>query len=336
MATVYLAHDVRHDRKVAIKVLHDDLGQTLGAERFLAEIRTTARLQHPHILPLLDSGTVPAQGDARSILYYVMPYVDGETLRARLERSGAMAPDDAVRLATQIAAALEHAHRRGVVHRDVKPENVLIADDLPVVADFGIALAVEQSRDQRLTQTGTSLGTPAYMSPEQITGEAELDGRSDQYSLACMWFEMLCGRPPYRGATAQATFVEHMVAPIPSLSAARAPVSTSVAAAIRQGLEKDPANRFATVAEFAAGLTSPGTAPARASAAATDNSIIVLPFENVSADAENEYFADGLTDELITDLSKVGALRVIARSSARALKGDTRPRSALGRELNVR
>src|SRR4029078_13367663 len=195
MATVYLAHDLRHDRDVAIKVLHSDLGAALGAERFLSEIRTTARLQHPHIPPLLDSG------DAGGLLYYVMPVVTGETLRARLERERQLPIGEVVRIASEVASALDYAHRQAVIHRDIKPENILLHDGHALVADFGIALAVTSAGGGRLTQTGLSLGTPQYMSPEQATGEREIDARSDQYSLAAVTYEMLASEPPHTGNT---------------------------------------------------------------------------------------------------------------------------------------
>src|SRR5687768_8265080 len=190
MATVYLAHDLKHDRDVAIKVLHPDLGAALGAERFLSEIRTTARLQHPHILPLLDSG------EADGLLYYVMPLVTGETLRTRLDRERQLPIADAVRIAREVAGALDYAHRHAVIHRDIKPENVLLHDGSALVADFGIALAVQQAGGQRLTQTGLSLGTPQYMSPEQAMGERTIDARSDIYALGAVTYEMLTGEPP--------------------------------------------------------------------------------------------------------------------------------------------
>jgi len=199
MATVYLAHDLRHDREVAIKVLHPDLGAALGADRFLTEIRTTARLQHPHILPLLDSGSADA-----GLLYYVMPLVTGETLRARLTRERQLPIADAVRLAREVASALDYAHQQGVIHRDIKPENILLQDGNALVADFGIALAVQQAGGQRLTQTGLSLGTPQYMSPEQAMGEKTIDPRTDIYALAAVTYEMLTGDPPFTGSSVQA------------------------------------------------------------------------------------------------------------------------------------
>jgi len=196
-ATVYLAHDLKHERDVAIKVLHPDLGAALGAERFLAEIKTTAKLQHPHILPLLDSGA------ADGLLYYVMPYVKGETLRGRLTRERQLSLDDALRVAREVADALHHAHGLGVIHRDIKPENILLQEGHALVADFGIALAVQTAGGARMTQTGLSLGTPQYMSPEQAMGERAIDARTDLYALGAVTYEMLCGEPPFTGASVQ-------------------------------------------------------------------------------------------------------------------------------------
>ena len=248
MATVYLAHDLRHDRDVAIKVLHPDLGAALGAERFLSEIRTTARLQHPHILPLLDSG------DADGSLYYVMPVVAGESLRARLERERQLPIADAVRLACEIASALDYAHRHGVIHRDIKPENVLLHDGQALVADFGIALAVQSAGTQRLTQTGLSLGTPQYMSPEQAMGERVIDARADVYALGAVTYEMLTGEPPFTGATVQAV-VARLISEEPRpLAVQRRSIPEHVDAAVMRALEKLPADRFASASEFAAAL----------------------------------------------------------------------------------
>lgn len=248
MATVYLAHDIRHERDVAIKVLHPDLGAALGAERFLSEIKTTARLQHPHILPLLDSGV------ADTLLYYVMPLVTGETLRARLERERQLPVDDAIRLAREVAAALEHAHKQGIIHRDIKPENILLQDGSALVADFGIALAVQQAGTQRLTQTGLSLGTPQYMSPEQAMGERVIDARSDQYALAAVTYEMLAGEPPFTGPSVQAIVARLMSEEPRSLSAQRRAIPDTVDDAIHRALEKLPADRFPSLADFAAAL----------------------------------------------------------------------------------
>src|SRR6476646_4150037 len=209
MATVYLAHDLRHDRDVAIKELHQDLGAALGAERFLAEIRTTARLQHPHILPLLDSGEVGG------LLYYVMPFVSGEPLRDRLTRERQLPIDDAVRITCEVADALGEAHAHGIVHRDIKPENILLRGGHALVADFGIALALSAATDGRITESGFALGTPKYMSPEQATAEKEITGRSDIYSLASVLYEMLTGDPPHTGSSAQQIIMKIIAEPVP-------------------------------------------------------------------------------------------------------------------------
>jgi serine/threonine protein kinase len=253
MATVHLAHDIRHERDVAIKVLLPDLAAALGAERFLAEIRTTAKLQHPHILPLLDSGA------ADGFLYYVMPLVTGESLRQRLERERQLPIDDAVRITREVAAALDYAHRQGVVHRDIKPENILLHDGSALVADFGIALAVQTAAGARMTQTGLSLGTPQYMSPEQAMGERAIDARSDIYSLAAVTYEMLTGEPPFTGATVQAVVAKVMSAEPEAITMTRRNVPPAVAAAVHRGLEKLPADRHGTAAEFAAALTGTGS-----------------------------------------------------------------------------
>ena len=258
MATVWLARDLRHDRDVAIKVLHPDLGAALGGERFLTEIRTTARLQHPHILPLLDSGD-----GGNGLLYYVMPYVRGETLRARLERERQLPVADAVRLAKEVAGALEHAHRQGVVHRDIKPENILLQEGSALVADFGIALAVQQAGGPRLTQTGLSLGTPQYMSPEQAMGERTIDARSDVYALGAVAYEMLAGEPPFTGPTIQAIVARLMSEEPRALIAQRKAIPEAVEAAVLRALEKLPADRFASAAEFAVALEAPTTTATR-------------------------------------------------------------------------
>ena len=248
MATVYLAHDLKHDRDVAIKVLHPDLGAALGGERFLSEIRTTARLQHPHILPLLDSG------DADGLLYYVMPLVTGETLRTRLDRERQLPVGDAVRIAREVASALDYAHRHDVIHRDIKPENVLLHDGSALVADFGIALAVQQAGGQRMTQTGLSLGTPQYMSPEQAMGERAIDARTDVYSLGALTYEMLAGEPPFTGPTVQAIVAKVVSSePVP-LASLRKSVPASVAEAVHAALEKLPADRCASAKAFANAL----------------------------------------------------------------------------------
>jgi serine/threonine-protein kinase len=253
MATVYLAHDLKHDRDVAIKVLHPDLGAALGADRFLSEIRTTARLQHPHILPLLDSG------DAGGLLYYVMPLVTGETLRARLERERQLPVDAAVGIAREVADALGYAHSHGVIHRDIKPENILLQGGHALVADFGIALAVQQAGGARMTQTGLSLGTPQYMSPEQAMGEKQIDARSDIYALGAVTYEMLVGEPPFTGPSVQAIVARLVTEEPRPITVQRKAVPLEVEAAVLRALEKIPADRFATASEFADALAGRGT-----------------------------------------------------------------------------
>ncbi len=251
MATVYLAQDLKHDRQVAIKVLRPELAAVIGAERFLSEIKTTANLQHPHILPLHDSG------EADGFLFYVMPYVEGETVRDRINREKQLPVADAVRIASEVASALDYAHRHNVIHRDIKPENILLHDGRALVADFGIALAASKAGGTRMTETGMSLGTPHYMSPEQAMGEREITARSDVYALGCVLYEMLVGEPPFTGTTAQA-IVARVVTETPRpMLPQRHTIPPQVEAAVLTALEKLPADRFATAAEFAEALTSP-------------------------------------------------------------------------------
>ncbi len=252
MATVYLAHDVKHERKVALKVLRPELAAVIGAERFLQEIKVTANLQHSHILPLYDSGA------ADSFLFYVMPYVEGETLRTRIDREKQLGVDEAVALTRAVAAALEHAHKQGVVHRDIKPENILLRDDDPLIADFGIALAVSHAGGNRLTETGLSIGTPHYMSPEQAMGDRELDARSDVYSLGAVLYEMLTGEPPYTGSTAQAIVARVITEEPRSITLQRRTVPPHVADVVHKALNKLPADRFTSAASFAEALITPG------------------------------------------------------------------------------
>ena len=261
MATVYLAHEARHDRQVALKVLRQELAAVIGADRFLAEIKTTANLQHPHILPLFDSGA------ADSFLYYVMPYVDGESLRDRLRREKQLPTADAVRIATEVAMALGYAHRHGVVHRDIKPENILLHDGQALVADFGIALAASKASGSRMTETGMSLGTPHYMSPEQAMGEREISPRSDIYALGVVLYEMLTGDPPFTGSTAQAIVARVLTESPRPIVPQRHTIPAYVEAAVLTALEKLPADRFATSAEFAEALTGRNYVPTRPSAA---------------------------------------------------------------------
>src|SRR5687768_7320813 len=261
MATVYAAYDVRHRRKVAIKVLKPELAAVLGAERFVQEITTTAALQHPHILPLFDSGT------ADGFLYYVMPFIDGETLRGKLDRETQLGIAEAVRIGTDVADALHYAHRHGVIHRDIKPENILMHDGRPTVADFGIALAVSAAAGGRMTETGLSLGTPHYMSPEQATAEKEITARSDIYSLGAVLYEMLTGSPPHTGASAQQIIMKIVTEEPAPVSRGRKSVPANVAAAVGKALEKLPADRFETAQAFGAALADPGFTTARAGAA---------------------------------------------------------------------
>jgi serine/threonine-protein kinase len=238
MATVYLADDLKHERKVALKVLKPELAAVVGAERFLAEIKTTANLQHPHVLPLFDSG------EADGFLFYVMPYVEGETLRARLERERQIPVDEAVRITSDVAEALHHAHQHGVIHRDIKPANILLSSGRPLVADFGIAFAVSTAGGGRLTETGLSMGTPYYMSPEQASADQSPRASSDVYSLGCVLYEMLVGEPPFTGSSAQAVLAKILTAEAPSAARARASIPPNVDAAIRKAIERLPADRF--------------------------------------------------------------------------------------------
>ncbi len=261
MATVYLAQDIKHDRKVALKVLKPELAAVLGAERFVVEIKTTAALQHPHILPLFDSG------EAGGFLYYVMPFIDGETLRAKLDRETQLGVDEAVRIATDVGSALHYAHTHGVIHRDIKPENILLHDGRPMVADFGIALAVSAAAGGRMTETGLSLGTPHYMSPEQATAEKEITARSDVYSLGSVLYEMLAGQPPHLGGSAQQIIMKIIAETPQVVTALRKSVPPNVAAAVAKALEKLPADRFETAKAFAEALGNSAFLPAHTSVA---------------------------------------------------------------------
>jgi serine/threonine-protein kinase len=276
MATVYLAQDLKHDRKVAVKVLRPELAAVIGAERFLAEIKTTANLQHPHILPLHDSG------EASSFLYYVMPYIEGESLRDRLTRLKQLPVNDAVRIASEVASALDYAHRHGVIHRDIKPENILLHDGRAMVADFGIALAASKAGGTRMTETGMSLGTPHYMSPEQAMGEREIGPQSDVYALGAVTYEMLVGEPPFTGPTAQAIVAKVMTAEPADITGQRRTVPPHVDAAVLTALEKLPADRFASAAEFAAALAG-GTTSTTTRSRATRVTAGPGPWRAVSA-----------------------------------------------------
>jgi serine/threonine-protein kinase len=324
MATVYLAEDLKHHRPVAIKVLRPELAAALGAERFLREIEVTAGLTHPHILPLFDSG------EADGFLYYVMPHIAGESLRQRLNRDTQLPIDQALTIARQVASALDFAHRHEVVHRDIKPENILLTEGEALVADFGIALAVTAAGGERLTETGLSLGTPAYMSPEQVAGDHVIDGRSDIYSLACVLYEMLAGDPPFTGATPQVVLARHVTDPVAPITTARSSVPAPLAAAISKALSKARADRFETAHAFSVALRT------EVKEAAPDlKSIAVLPFDNLSPDPENEYFSDGLAEDIIDALTRVPGLRVMARTSAFAFRGKEQDVRRIGAELSV-
>ncbi len=334
MATVYLATDLRHERRVALKVLHPELSSALGPDRFLREIKLVARLNHPHIVPLFDSG------EAAGYLYYVMPVVEGETLRDRLLREGQIAVEDSLMIVRGIASALDYAHRQDIVHRDIKPENVMLQDGEALVMDFGIAKALSAATTDTLTQTGMMVGTPAYVSPEQAAGDAVIDGRSDQYSLACVLYEMVSGRKPFLGATAQAVLSKRFSDPVPSLRSVHAATTDQVETAVHRALSKDSAARFNTTMEFAKALfatniSTPDGSGAYGSSSSGGKSIAVMPFTNMSSDPEGDFFADGIADEIITALSKIDALKVSSRTSSFSFKGKNDDIREIGRRLQV-
>ena len=372
MATVYLARDLKHGRLVAIKVLRPDVAASVGSDRFLREIRTAAQLQHPHILPLHDSGA------AGGHLYYVMPFVEGESLRDRITREHQLRVDDAFRITGEIGDALTYAHSRGVVHRDIKPENVLLSGTESgdpghaLVTDFGIARAVSNTTDETLTQAGIAVGTPAYMSPEQASAERAIDGRSDIYSLGCVLYEMLVGHPPFLGATSQEILARHLRDPLPPLRTARPDLSPAVERAVQTALAKSAADRYATASGFtralAAAADTPATGrpslvmrslvvvaglallatgyalvvrprggtPPAAVVPDTALSIAVLPFENIGGNPANEPFSDGVAEDLTTELRKVGRLNVKSRTSAFSFKGRDLTAQEIGRRLGAR
>jgi serine/threonine protein kinase/Flp pilus assembly protein TadD len=335
MATVYLAQDVKHDRVVALKVLHPDLAASLGPDRFLREIKLAARLNHPHILPLFDSG------EADKFLYYVMPYVEGESLRERLDREQQLSIDEAVHHGRAIASALDYAHRQNIVHRDIKPENVMLYEGEAMVMDFGIAKAVSAAGSETLTQTGMMVGTPAYVSPEQAAGETNLDGKSDQYSLACVVYEMITGERPFAGATPQAVMSKRFSETPRPLRALRSAVPESVEKAVGKAMSTDSAGRYQTTAQFGQALVSGNvvtpthTEAVPVAVVSAAKSVAVLPFANLSADQENEYFTDGMADEIINALSKIQSLRVASRTSSFAFKGKNEDIGEIGKKLKV-
>ena len=382
-ATVYLASDVKHHRSVALKLLSADTSTALGGERFRREIEVVAQLHHPHILPLHDSG------EADGLLYYVMPLVSGETLRARIAREGQLPVAGVRRIVSDVAAALDYAHRHGVIHRDVKPANILVDEEHATVADFGIAHRALDDASDELTATGIIIGTPAYMSPEQSTGSREVDARTDVYALGCVIYEMLTGAPPFRAATIPALVSKHLQAPVPSACALRPELPREVDDVFQHALAKDPADRYASARELALGLSQALDAPPPAvpspvatpslpnalpvephattgsarrrtatviaaivavaaalfvvfarpfSATPADEipSIAVLPFTNLSEAKENEYFSDGITEELTGALAQVGRFRVTPRTTAFAYKGRTGDLRSIAREIGVR
>ena len=307
MATVYIAEDVKHRRSVAVKVFGAEVASALGADRFLQEIDVAARLNHPHILALYDSGSVDG------FLFYVMPYVRGESLRQLLLRKGQLPVDDAVRLARDVASALDYAHANSLVHRDIKPENILIHEGEAMVMDFGIARALSGCQGETLTRTGLIVGTAAYMSPEQAAGD-ELDERSDVYSLGCVLYEMLAGEPPFTAPTAAAMLRRRFSETAPLVRRVRPDVPASLETAIARALASTPEGRHPSAAAFASDLGS------AALARAEGRTVAVLPFLNLGSDPDNEYFADGITEDVIAQLSKLPALRVISRASVMRFK----------------
>ena len=371
MATVFYAWDLKHDRPVALKLLHPELAHLLGPQRFLREIRLSARLQHPHILSVLDSGEVGGTADqGGALLWYTMPFVAGETLRDRLRRDGQLPLDEALRITSQAADALHYAHQHGVIHRDIKPENILLSGNHAQVADFGVATAMPDGTAEpgnRLTETGLAVGTPQYMSPEQSAGERTLDARSDIYSLGTVFYEMLAGEPPYTGPTPQAILAKRLTEPLPHIRTVR-DVPQWVEDVVTRALARAPADRFATAAEFgealerradradrkghriaprrtiiltgmialtalfvAIYLNRRGTTPPPATTA----SAAVLPFTDLSQERDQEYFSDGLTDELITALSRINGLKVAARTSSFQFKDTKADVREVGRKLGV-
>jgi len=330
MATVFLARDLRHHRPVALKVLHPELALSMGADRFDREIQIAARLQHPHIVALYDSG------QAGKLFYYVMPFIEGESLRQRLEREGRIPLEEAARIARAVATALDYAHRQQVVHRDIKPENVMLQEGEPLVTDFGIAKAVTAAVGG-LTQTGTAVGTPTYMSPEQAGGEASVDARSDIYSLGAMLYELIAGAAPFVGPTTQSIIAKLFTEPPPPLVERREGVPDWLDRAVMKSLSKSPGDRFATAAQFAQALVWPagGSTPPGMPSASGPKSVAVLPFVNMSNDPENEYFTDGIAEEIINALSKIQALRVASRTSSFSFKGKHEDIGEIGRKLRV-
>jgi serine/threonine protein kinase/Flp pilus assembly protein TadD len=328
MATVHLAEERKHRRKVAIKVLKQEFAASVGSERFLREIGIAARLSHPHIVPLIDSG------ESNGSLYYVSPYIPGGSLRDRLNRDKKLPIDDALRIASEVGAGLDYAHRNGFVHRDVKPENILFADDHALLADFGIAHVVSSTVDEPITIGGFALGTPEYMSPEQAAGETDIGVPGDVYGLACVFYEMLAGEPPLKGATPRATMAKQVTERARPLRILRPDTPAGFERVIEKALAKDPLQRFPNIVDFCEALSRARLEPHRP-VSATTRTIAVLPFVNSSPDPDNEYLSDGITDELINALAKVEGLRVASRTSVFALKGKAQDVRAIGALLEA-
>ncbi len=331
MATVYLADDLKHGRRVAVKVLHPELAAALGTERFVREITIAANLNHPHILPLFDSGRTDGRADGLtdSYLYYVMPFIDGETVRQKLERATRLEVSEVVKIAAGVADALDYAHRQGVVHRDIKPENILLHEGRPIVADFGIARAVAAAGSERLTETGLAVGTPDYMSPEQALGDRNLDGRSDIYALGCVVYEMVAGRRPFEGDTAQAIVAKHVASTAPALRTIDPGIPLYLERAVARALAKEPDSRFKTAADFAEALTS-GIVVAPVGR----QRLAVLPPVNLTNDAQQAYLIMGLHEALISQLG-CGCVAVLARTSVLQYTGTEKPVRQIGAELGV-
>jgi len=328
MATVYLAEDRKHGRKVALKIMRPDVASSLGAERFLREVRLAAQLSHPHIVPLIDSG------ESDGVLFYVTPYAPGGSLAERLSRDGRLPVRDALRVAREVGLGLDYVHRSGYVHRDVKPANILFADGHALLGDFGIAYAVCDRDREAITGAGVVIGTPEYMSPEQASGERDLESQSDIYSLACVVYEMLAGSPPFSGSSARLTMVRQVTETPPPLRAARPDAPMTVERALARALAKDPNERPPTVPAFLDALETEGLEGEHYFASRT-RSIAVLPFVNVSSDPENEYLSDGITDELIGALARVDGLQVASRTSMFSLKGKPQDVRAIGSLFGV-
>jgi TolB-like protein/tetratricopeptide (TPR) repeat protein len=362
MATVHLAQDLKHDRKVAVKVLRPEVGHQVGVDRFLREIRIAANLSHPNILPLFDSG------EADGLLYYVMPYIEGKTLAERVEAEGVLPVEETIAIIREIGDALARAHGEGVVHRDIKPQNILFEFGHVRVADFGLARALDMAGGERLTQTGIAVGTPHYMSPEQVAGESSVDVRSDVYSLGCLAYELLVGGPPYTGSTAQEVVAGHLTKPIPPVRERRPEVPRGVEAVVQRALAKDPGDRFQTVTEMTEALTRAMTAEAQEAeerrvvrrrwnrtflgigtlaalalggwwgwktlTAPAIQVLAVLPASNMTRDPEQDPFVDGVHEELVMELQRAG-IPVRARQSVLQYRDTDKPVRQIASELDV-